>query len=328
MRTEDGKPRPIEWTSTVDGTMIGTGSHLHPGGYKVLTENFGSEENPCRDDGRGTGGTLLLNSDVINRKAPMSEDYQTEVTRPSWRAPVHKGDRIRITGYYRNKKHAWYTAMTHNGLLHRRGAAAEGPLQAVPRRQGQEEADPQEGEDPRRRARESSSAASTRPRACRTASGATTHDTFCGVKFGFDPCEPPFDAPEPGPAASRVLIANFQYLPGGRGAPGNQGMPPTVKQGESLQFVNVDQQANIRHSVTTCKYPCNGRYVSNYPRADGSGTRARSATTRSTAARPNPLAVDAARPEGRQVLVLLPHPSLHARRVPRSPVARSLACDR
>ena len=46
-------------------------------------------------------------------------------------------------------------------------------------------------------------------------------------------------------------------------------MPPTVKQGESIQFVNADQQANIRHSVTTCKYPCNGTYVSNYPRANG-----------------------------------------------------------
>ena len=82
MRTEDGKPRPIEWTATIDGTMIGTGCHLHPGGYSVLTENMGSEENPCPDDGRGSGGTLLLKSDVINRNAPLSEDYQTEVTHP------------------------------------------------------------------------------------------------------------------------------------------------------------------------------------------------------------------------------------------------------
>ena len=57
-----------------------------------------------------------LKSDVINRKAPLSEDYQTEVTRPSWRAPVHKGDRIRITGVYEKLDHAWYTAMTHEGM--------------------------------------------------------------------------------------------------------------------------------------------------------------------------------------------------------------------
>jgi HAMP domain-containing protein len=45
--------------------------------------------------------------------------------------------------------------------------------------------------------------------------------------------------------------------------------PPRIKQGSSLTFFNADQQANIRHSVTTCRYPCNGRYVSNYPWADG-----------------------------------------------------------
>jgi plastocyanin len=95
------------------------------------------------------------------------------------------------------------------------------------------------------------------------------HDTFCGEKWGYDPCEPPFEAPPDGPSASNVVIANFQYIPGGRGLGGNLGLPPTIKQGESITFVNADQQANIRHSVTTCKYPCNGTYVSNYPWADG-----------------------------------------------------------
>jgi plastocyanin len=268
MRTSEGKPRPIEWTSTVDGTMIGTGSHVHPGGYRVLTENMGSEANPCPDDGRGTGGTLLLTADTINRQVPLSEDYQTEVTRPSWRAPVHKGDRIRITGYYANKKHAWYTAMTHNGIYIDEQQPPKGRCKPY-----------LVGKDRKKRIRQRVKGRDGRARIVRRRIDPTdgvpnrkwghSHDTFCGVKFGFDPCEPPFDAPEPGPAADRVVIANFQYLPGGRGAPGDQAQPPSVKKGESLQFVNVDQQANIRHSVTTCKYPCNGRYVSNYPWADG-----------------------------------------------------------
>jgi hypothetical protein len=268
MRTSEGKPRPIEWTATMDGTMIGTGSHVHPGGYRVLTENMGSEESPCPDDGRGTGGTLLLTADTINRQVPLSEDYQTEVTRPSWRAPIHKGDRIRITGYYANKKHAWYTAMTHNGIYIDEKQPPKGRCKPY-----------LVGKDRKKRVRRKVKGSAGRTRIVRRRIDPTdgvpnrkwghSHDTFCGVKFGFDPCEPPFDAPEPGPAASRVLIANFQYLPGGRTAPGDQARPPTVKKGESLQFVNVDQQANIRHSVTTCKYPCNGRYVSNYPWADG-----------------------------------------------------------
>ena len=117
-----------------------------------------------------------------------------------------------------------------------------------------------------------------------------------------------------------MTIANFEYLPGGRGAPGAQGLPPTVKQGSTLTFFNADQQANIRHSVTTRPYPCNGTYVSNYPSADGgwdSGTLGLDALT---AARRTRLP-QAAGPPGRQVLVLLPHPPVHARRIPRHPLA-------
>ena len=115
-----------------------------------------------------------MKSDVINRKAPLSEDYQTEVTRPSWRAPVHKGDRIRITGYYENKKHAWYTAMTHNGFYIDEAQPPKGRCKPYLVGKDRKKRVRTEGEEPRRRARESSSAASTRPRACPTASGATT----------------------------------------------------------------------------------------------------------------------------------------------------------
>ncbi len=56
---EDDKRGYIEWTSPVDGTMIGTGSHVHPGGERVISENYGSEEAPCPDVGKGYGGTVL-----------------------------------------------------------------------------------------------------------------------------------------------------------------------------------------------------------------------------------------------------------------------------
>ena len=268
MRKEDGSPRPIEWTSTIDGTIIGTGSHVHPGGYKVLTENMGSAENPCPDDGRGTGGTRLLKSDILNRHTPLSEDYQTEVTRPSWRAPIHKGDVLRITGFYANKKHAWYTAMTHNGLYIDEAQPPKGHCKPY-----------LVGKDRKKRIREKVKGRAGRVRIVKRRIDPTEgvpnrpwgrdHDTFCGVKFGYDPCEPAFNAPPDGPVASRVTITNFQYYPGGRTAPGDMALPPTVHRGSSITFFNADQQANIRHSVTTCKYPCAGRYVSNYPWADG-----------------------------------------------------------
>src|SRR3712207_467735 len=57
--TSEDEPKAIEWTSTVEGTMIGTGGHLHPGGLSVVVENLGSKENPCPNDGKGYGGTHL-----------------------------------------------------------------------------------------------------------------------------------------------------------------------------------------------------------------------------------------------------------------------------
>ena len=59
---------------------------------------------------------MLLNSDVIDHNAPLSEDFQMEVTHPGFRAPIRKGDRIRISATYENKDHAWYDVMAHVGI--------------------------------------------------------------------------------------------------------------------------------------------------------------------------------------------------------------------
>jgi plastocyanin len=70
-------------------------------------------------------------------------------------------------------------------------------------------------------------------------------------------------------ATNTVTIANFIYYPGDRGLTGVQGAPVQIKQGTSLTFYNADASLDIRHSVTTCPWPCNGPTVSNYPLADG-----------------------------------------------------------
>jgi plastocyanin len=94
-------------------------------------------------------------------------------------------------------------------------------------------------------------------------------DAFCGVDLGAQPCDK-LEPPRPtGAVTDQVTIADFLYLPGDMSLTGDQGNPPAVKHGTSLRFVNADQSANIRHSVTTCELPCNGRYVGNYPWANG-----------------------------------------------------------
>jgi polyvinyl alcohol dehydrogenase (cytochrome) len=251
-KTADGKERPIEFVAPRDGTIIGTGGHLHPGGTDVIMENYGSTENPCPADkrGRGYGGTLLLHSDIINRNAPLSEDYQTEVTHPAWRAPLRKGDRIRISGVYANKDHAYYYAMTHAGFYFDYAEAPKGHCKPyIVGAAKKKVKDPTEG-------------VPNRPW--------TMEDEYCGWGKA-PPCEKPEEKPAEDAFASQnvVHVANFQYLPGDRSSSTAGGKIPSVKQGEKITFVNDDQFANIRHTITTCPWPCNGRYVANYPHADG-----------------------------------------------------------
>ena len=250
-----GTPRKkhIELVAPSDGVIIGMGGHLHPGGLRVVVENYGSRKNPCRDDGRGYGGTLLLNSDARFRNAPYSEDFQMEVSHPGYRAPIRKGDRIRISGTYENRDHAWYAVMTHLGIY---VDEEQKPWAGCrPKVINSKKWNPVDG-------------VLNRPK------WGGREDPFCGEAFGGPPCERWED---PGKLrevpATRVTIANFAYLPGNRAATeeagANTGEIPVVARGTPLQFVNADQAAAIRHTVTTCEWPCNGPYVGNYPFADG-----------------------------------------------------------
>ena len=235
----------VEWTAPYDAVIIGAGGHLHPGGLRLVTENYGSEENPCADDGRGYGGTLLLNADARFRRTPLSEDYQMEVSHPGWRAPIHKGDRIRISGTYENKEHAWYAVMTHLGLyIDKTQKPWDG---CKPKVINSDSWNPVDG-------------VKNRPWTGRL-------DHFCGARWGGPPCERRDKTKWKEQETNRVTIANFVYTPGDRAA--TEPTMPVIKKGETLTFYNADQAASIRHTVTTCAWPCNGRYVANYPLADG-----------------------------------------------------------
>jgi plastocyanin len=95
------------------------------------------------------------------------------------------------------------------------------------------------------------------------------HDSLCGVDLGKPACERPAEPRQVGDFTNQVVISNFLYVPGDTSLNGSPGAVPRVHSGESLTFVNADESANIRHSVTTCNLPCNGTYVANYPWANG-----------------------------------------------------------
>ena len=301
--TSQMKQGPIEWTATQDGTMIGTGSHLHPGGLSVIVENLGPKENPCPQTGIATQGTMLLRSDANWRDGVRySEDFVMEGTDPAWRAPVRKGDRIRITGLYENRNHAWYTAMTHEGVYIDENQPPVGRcapyLINKPTPEGRwtrvrkkvkvwvtrrvKKWQRRGGE--RVRVTVKRRVKVTRIKWVRkrlpgkpldVTEGVPLRpfgkhsDRVCGREYGALPCEK--DEPErpSGAFTSTVAIADFLYVPGDMSLAGGMGDPPQVRQGQSLTFFNADQNAGIRHSVTTCPAPCNGPYVANYPLADG-----------------------------------------------------------
>jgi plastocyanin len=282
--------KAIEWVSQVDGTLIGTGGHLHPGGLHIAVENRGSEKTPCNGSAPG-GGELIFDSQAVWHKARYSEDFQMTVTDPHWRAPIHKGDRIRLTGYYENKDHSWITAMTHEGFYiddqqpPRAGCAAYSvglPPVAAPRLIKLTSCKRVSGKSRRRclATQRRQRALNTRRRAvARQAQfnplkGVLSHgwgkpEAICGEEYGAPACERKTTDRGPGMTTDTVTIENFQYLPGDLSLSGQMGAPVQVKRGSSLRFVNADEDLNIRHSVTTCAWPCNGPYVSNYPLADG-----------------------------------------------------------
>lgn len=84
-------------------------------------------------------------------------------------------------------------------------------------------------------------------------------------------CEngPAYATDHSGLETDTISISGFQYLPGQSGMPDATGAPARVKKGTVLRIVNGDAGLNVRHTLTTCAWPCTGVYVSNYPQPDG-----------------------------------------------------------
>jgi plastocyanin len=66
-----------------------------------------------------------------------------------------------------------------------------------------------------------------------------------------------------------IDIRDFTYMYGGFGLSGGRGDPPTITQGESLDFVNLDNPRHIYHTVTSCTAPCMLNGGISYPLANG-----------------------------------------------------------
>lgn len=270
-------PRGDAWTDPTtgevagapwDGAIVYGGGHVHRNGKQVVVANLGPPGSGCSADVDGDGwpGVTLYRSRATAEPAkawPHTHPAQMTATQPSWRAPVHEGDRITLWGTYENRDQAEPDAMAIAGLL--ADPAAEPPP-----------ADHADGCDADALAPYLVGDAHAEPGyTIRTREGSHDHGTVCNREgLGADlPDEPACNREVRGEpervATSTIQIQGFDFVPGGLRAPGPADRIPVVEQGQTLTWVNEDVTLGVRHTVTSCRWPCNGPSTQNYPQPSG-----------------------------------------------------------
>ena len=237
------------WTSPWNGTIIIGAGHSHPGAREEVLSNLGTKNDPCPSDGDRYPGTTAARSRNITRNGVFpSAEYQMGLAQPGWRMHVRKGDRISLTGVYDSSKYAYPDAMSYFGFyMDRRDKTTPNEFCKV------ELID--------------------RPNASSAEISHTvpnqewpTHHPMPTCRR----CDKKGPLPKPGPKTNVVHIAGHTYLPGNLGNEGSPLGPPVVQKGETLTFVNEDfLEGGVRHSITSCREPCNGPFTVNYPFHDG-----------------------------------------------------------
>ena len=219
---KDGSGYTETFTADQDAEIVWVGGHVHPGGV--------------RDELRSPtcGNKLLFTSEAVMNQGPPSFgswDYRMTVTPPDWRFTVKRGDQISVTGYDDNAP-----VVRGHGDHVRAGPSAH------PRGDGQ----------PRRRR------GSSPPTTGQVTDAPARPENNPQPVFGGDG-EHPLGTPPASAATTNVLIAGFNYYPGG-----GTGQPSGVHAGDTVTFTNADASASIFHTVTSCANPCNGLWGQKY----------------------------------------------------------------
>lgn len=226
---DDGFKRN-EWIVPEDGSLVATGGHLHPGGLWTDLK--------LTRDGK-TVNIFRSEAKYFEPAGAVSWDVAMKVTPDDWRVRVRKGDKITVSGTYDTTKGSWYESMAINVL-----AWAPGDLS---------------GKDP--------FTEQINKKGVITHGHLPENDNHGGERFGLP------DAREMVSGVSRsggtVTIKDFVYTYGDLSNVGLRGRPPVVQQGRSITFRNLDNNAEIWHTITACKAPCNRSTGIAYPLADG-----------------------------------------------------------
>jgi len=248
-----GTSQPNQWVLPYSGTLVATAGHMHPGGLyddmmvvrpgATVTRKKGG---PIPGDVPNSVRIFRSKAVYFGHRAPVSWDLAMTGTNPKWRVHVRKGDILRITTTYETKLASWYEAM---GIM---------VAWIAPNAHG--------GTDPFARAV--------------SQKGYITHGHLKenDVHGATAPAVAnPLSLPNGTAPNGTVKIENFKYSSGDLSARGSSKDPPTIKEGQSLTFVNADGppttpfQFQISHSVTACAAPCDLNTGVSYPIANGLG---------------------------------------------------------
>jgi len=157
-------------------------------------------------------------------------------TPPDWRVGVRKGDKLRVSATYGTKLASWYESM---GIMvaYMADEAGPDPFAQRPKTEGA------------------------------VTHGALPENSNKGGTAGSLPDPARLD--DGTLIGGRVSIADFRFVTGDMSGSGTLRNPPVVRPGASLRFANQDGGAQIYHTVTSCRAPCNRTSGISYPLADG-----------------------------------------------------------
>jgi hypothetical protein len=222
-----------QWVVDHDSTLVSTAGHLHPGG-------LWTDLNVTRN-----GKTVRIFRSRANYYEPSgatSWDVAMSASAPGWRVHLRRGDILSTNATYDTTRASWYEVMgiMVTGITTDDEGGVDPFTQTVDQTDYLTHGRLKENEDP---------AATRRVN--------TAYNDVSTMRQG--------------PFASRVVIKNFTYDPGDLTYPGRQGLPPSVRQGTSLTFVNEDNTATVFHTITACRAPCNKGSGIGFPLANGRG---------------------------------------------------------
>jgi hypothetical protein len=252
-----GEPPLNEFTVDHPGTLVATAGHLHPGGLYDDLDLVRQGATPAKGTIAGTqpGSVRLFRSQAhyFDKRGPISWDMAMTATPSDWRPQVKAGDVMRISATYNTTRASWYESM---GIM------------VV-----WEAWDQQGGTDP---------FAHPVDERGHVTHGHLAEDNNHGGSASLGVNLSTF----PQCMTHTVQIATFQYNPGDFTDTGANHCTPTVKQGQSLTFVNDDASPlspgnplsptkayldSVFHTVTSCQNPCGLNTGISYPLANGTG---------------------------------------------------------